>query len=73
MSGGHEGTDAAPSIYEKFKENTHKIFVDENFKESLDKANQMLREKQASHRHPSRSDATGQVCVCILAGPIHLP
>lgn len=36
------------SIYEKFKQNTQKIFNEDSFKEGLDKGYQMLNERQIS-------------------------
>ena len=38
------------SIYEKFKENTQKIFNEDSFKEGLDKGYQMLNKRQISKK-----------------------
>lgn len=51
----------AESIYEKFKENTQKIFNDQSFKESLDKGHQMLRGKHHS-KNSTIGSTKGQVC-----------
>lgn len=56
MSGNADDTssESGPSIYEKFKQNTQKIFNEESFKEGLDKGYQMLEGKQGSHNLKSR-------------------
>lgn len=49
------------SIYEKFKENTQKIFNDQSFKEGLDKGHQMLKGKHHS-KNSTIGSTKGQVC-----------
>ncbi len=44
------------SIYEKFKQNTQKIFNEDSFKEGLDKGYQMLHERQISKNSNRRHD-----------------
>jgi hypothetical protein len=45
MSAGNVDYDAG-SIYEKFKENTQKIFNEESFKQGLDKGYKMLKSSE---------------------------
>jgi hypothetical protein len=47
MSAGNVDYDAG-SIYEKFKENTQKIFNEESFKQGLDKGYKMLKSSEKS-------------------------
>lgn len=48
------GSENASSIYEKFKQNTIKIFNDDSFKEGLDKGYQMLENKQSASRESNK-------------------
>lgn len=50
------GDPDAGSIYEKFKENTQKIFNEESFKEGLDKGYQMLKSREKSKHGNHRRD-----------------
>lgn len=56
MSGNAADTslESGPSIYEKFKQNTQKIFNEESFKEGLDKGYQMLEGKNGPNHLKSR-------------------
>ena len=55
MSAGN-GDPEAGSIYEKFKENTQKIFNQDTFKEGLDKGYRMLESRQKSKNSTYRRE-----------------
>jgi hypothetical protein len=55
MSAGNIDYDAG-SIYEKFKENTQKIFNEESFKQGLDKGYKMLKSSENSKNTNRRNE-----------------
>lgn len=59
------------SIYEKFKENTQKIFNEESFKEGLDKGHLMLKSRQVPKKGTIKTEIRTKVGISSLVGIVN--